>query len=184
MKMKKSKIVLSALSILLIASIFLVFSSSQNQIPSADDSVGIEYHSNVCVYKNNELVQCDHNLLYDTGKELIKTYLGDTGGASDGVDQISLCNATAGCQAPVAGASETFSLLNSCGMEEATGTYASVGTGNWTITNQFTSTCNNIVTNSTRLQNTAGTNFAGNNFTLVTLQNQDALTVVWNIWVV
>ena len=183
MKMKKNKVVLSALSVLLIASIFLVVSLNQSQLPSSE-SVGIEYHSNVCVYKNDQLIQCDHNLLYDTGKELIETYLGDTGGASDEVDQISLCNATAGCQSPVAGASETFNAFTNCGMQEATGTYASVGTGNWTISNEFTSSCNNIVTNSTRLQNTAGINFAGNNFTSVTLQNLDKLTITWNVWVV
>ncbi len=182
MKMKKNKIVLSALSLLLIASVFFVLSFNQSPLPSSD-TVGIEYHSNVCVYKNDQLVQCDHNLLYDTGKELIENYLGDTGGASDEVDQISLCNATAGCQTPVAGASETFNTFSSCGMEKATGTYASVGTGNWTISNTFTSSCNNIVTNATRLLNTAGTNFAGNNFTSVTLQNLDQLTITWNIWV-
>lgn len=147
----------------------------------------ITYHSNVCkqITRADGIVEpqeCSHNLLYDTGKELIETYLGDTGGSGDEVDQIVLCDADVGCATPVAGASETFNAITDRGLAKTTGTYASLGTGNWTISNVFTAT-GSVKTNVTRLQNTAGTNFAGNAFTLVSLENQDSLTITWNIWV-
>jgi len=119
--------------------------------------------------------------LFNDGKELIEAYLGD-GNANDPVDQISLCNATAGCAEPTAAGSEAFNTLAAAGLSEATGTYASVGVGNYTITHEFTAT-DSVSTNVTRLQNTAGTNFAGNSFTLVSLENQDKLTITWTIWV-
>ena len=56
-----------------------------------------------------------------------------------------------------------------------------MGTGNWSIYNEFTSTCDNVVTNVTRLRNTNGDDFAGNTFTLVTLQTDDLLLINWTL---
>ena len=166
---------------LLLVAIFAVAAVPGLQVSSQDQ--GLQYHSQVCVYKNSELVDCSSNLLYDDGKDLIEQYLGDTGGTSDEVDQIQLCNATAGCGQPQADAGETFNALNSCGMAQATGGYNNIGTGNWSISQTFQASCDNIQTNLTRLRNSAGTNFAGNNFTLVTLQTDDIVNVTWTIWV-
>jgi len=178
------KFILPVFALVLLVSV-LAFSMNSNQ--STDDSISITYHSNVCKQVTRadgtiEEPDCGHNLLYTSGKELIETYLGDTGGSSDEVDQISLCDAAVGCETPVVGASETFSVLADRGLEETTGTYASVGDGNWTISNTFTAT-GSVSTNVTRLQNTAGTNFAGNEFTLVSLESGDQLSITWNIWV-
>lgn len=160
---------------------------NSNNNPSGDDvSDAIHYKANVCVTHTNpegEVLssECNHNVLYTTGANLIRTYLGDTGGGTDEVDQISLCNATAGCGTPVAGKSEAFTAYANCGLQEATGTYGALGNGNWSIYTTFTSTCDNVITNMTRLGNTNNDDFAGNSFTLVTLQTNDQLTINWTI---
>jgi len=154
-------------------------------IPStAENNYGdsIDYKGTVCIYKNGELIECNHNILYNSGKNLIRDLVG--GGGSGAVLNISLCNATAGCGGPVADASETYSEFAGCGLENSQGTYTALTQdGNWTITKTFTATCDNVETNVTRLQNATGTNFAGNSFTLVTLQTNDQLTINWTIQV-
>lgn len=151
-----------------------------------DDATTIHYKANVCVTHadpNGNVLssECDHNVLYTTGKNLIRTYLGDTGGGTDEVDQISLCNATAGCGTPVAGKTEDFTAYAGCGLEEATGTYGALGDGNWSIYTTFTATCDDLLVNATRLGNTNNDDFAGNSFSLVTLQTNDQLTINWTI---
>ena len=181
--MKKS-LIFSIIAVLFI-SVF-VFALNSQSSPSGELGDSITYNSNVCrqVIRADgtiEPAECSHNLLYDAGKNLIRTYLGDTGGGTDEVDQISLCNATLGCGVPQANNGETYSEFSDCGLSEATGTFNAGGTGNWSISNQFTATCDDLVTNVTRLRNTAGTNFAGNTFTLVTLQSADLLLINWTL---
>ena len=140
-----------------------------------------KYHSMVCVWKNGELVECKHNVLFDSGKDLIKTILGDSGSGGP-VKTIALCNASAGCAEPTAAGTETYNEFSSCGLAPATGTYSSNGVGNWSIQKTFTATCDDLVTNVTRIGN-GTTYFAGASFTSVTLQTNDQLTVTWTIWV-
>jgi hypothetical protein len=174
------KIYVLGIALLLVA-IFAVAALPGIQMSAQDQ--GLQYHSSVCIYKNNELVDCSSNLLYDSGKDLIKTALGDTG-SGDPVQNITLCNATAGCGVPVAGGGETYNEYTSCGLTAGNGAYNSIGTGNWSISKVFTASCDNLQTNVTRLKNANGvTNFAGNNFTMVTLQTNDQINVTWTIWV-
>ena len=144
----------------------------------------INYNSNVCVYKNGELIDCSHNLLTNAGKELIETILGDTGSGGP-VQYIALCNSTAGCTAPDASDTTLDNEFTGCGLSRAQGTYGDLGTGNWSIWYTFTSTCDNVETNMTGLfnQDSGGTLFAENQFTGVTLQTNDQLTINWTIWV-
>jgi hypothetical protein len=176
-----NKIYVLGISLLLVA-IFAVAAVPGLQMSAQTQGIG--YNSEVCVYKNNELVDCSHNVLYNTGKDLIKTYLGDTGGGTDEVDQIELCNATAGCGVPSAGKGEAYTALSGCGVDTATGTYnTNAGNGNWSISATFQASCDNIQTNVTRLKNSGATDFAGNNFSMVTLQTNDIINVTWTIWV-
>ena len=145
----------------------------------------LTYHSQVCVYKNGEEVGCSHNVLYNTGKNMIRTFLGDTGGDGNEVDVIELCNASSSgsCGTPVAAKSESYTALSGCGMDAASGSYAALAQdGNWSISHVFTSLCDNVLTNATRLGNTSE-DFAGNSFSLVTLQTDDQINVTWTIWV-
>jgi len=152
-------------------------------IGSSTQSTSLNYQGQVCVYKNGELVDCSHNLLYDNGKNITRDILGV--GSNAPILNISLCNATAGCAVPAAAGSEAFNTYTNCGLTSVQGTYATLqnAPGNWSVARTFTSTCDGITTNSTRLANVTGGIFAGNTFTLVTLQNTDQLTINWTLMV-
>lgn len=189
MENKKRGIVAS--TFLIGAVLFLALLVNTNYEKEVNDSFEdtINYKATVCVSKNNELIGCSRNLLYDTGKDSIKHRLLYGGG--DNITWISLCNASTGsgvgCGVPVAGATEDFQKLKDCGMANVSGTMTDIGTGNWSIYHTFTSTCDNLEINATKLSNEtitiAGTNFSGNNFSLVTLQTDDQLTINWTITV-
>lgn len=185
------KIVFGFTGVLLSAILLFTVASSimnNNSLPSSTVSDGIQYHSNVCTYVTRadgtvEPNGCSHNTLYNNGKEMIEGYLG--AGQSGAILNISLCNATGtpGCATPVAAMTEAFNNFTNCGLNAQNGVYGSLGTGNWSVAKTFTATCDNVLTNSTRLMNSTGSPFAGNTFTLVTLQTNDQLTINWTIWV-
>lgn len=179
---------LAVFAILAISVVGLNGNSNLN-MDGNSNSATIEYNSNVCVSHlspEGEVLseECGHNVLYTTGQNHIKALLNGSTTTNEAALTISLCNATAGCGTPVAAASEAYTAYSNCGLTAAAGTAASgTGNGNWTVSKTFTSTCDNVITNSTRLITAGSINFAGNPFTLVTLQNQDQLLVTWNIWV-
>lgn len=165
--------------------------SSAVVLDSSSSSTPIQYKAQVCVYKTpwledhygeRELVDCSHNVLYNTGQNMTRDLLG---GGGNFIRNISLCNTTAFCTAPVAAGTETFTTYANCGLNSTQGTYAPLATtaGNWSIYTTFTATCNSLDINATRLSNATGSLFAGNSFTLVTLQSNDQLTVNWTIGV-
>lgn len=175
--MNKNKVIFGVLGIISLLLIISIFSFS---ISPTTTSQSIDYHGSVCVYKNGELVDCNDNVLYNSGANLTRDSLGI--GSNGAVLNISLCNATAGCGTPVAAASETFNEYTTCGLAEIAGSYSNLGqTGNWTVSHTFTASCDNLEVNVTRLGNDTGTNFAGNSFTLVTMQTNDQLTINWSI---
>jgi len=172
-------VILSVLSVFALSG--LLFSPGGNGF-----SDGINYESSVCVYKNNELVgECDSNVLYNTGAELIESAMAD-GAAADATDWIELGNASAAAGEPQADSSEAYTALDGgcfTGTMPVAGTVYDNGNGNWTVGTTFTSSCDDVLTNVTHLINDADAEFAGNNFTLVTLQTNDQLTINWTIWV-
>ena len=145
-------------------------------------SDGIKYHSKVCIYKNGKLVECGHNVLTDEGKEFIETELGTTP-STNSIDRMQLGNGSA----PTSTSTSLDGLITTCGLSEASITWSSVGTGNISASYEWTSTCDNIVVNTTGLKCSAcGAStdfFAGNSFTDVTLQTNDKINVTWYIWV-
>ena len=172
-----------ALVMISILSIFALSSSFSIPSTNSQSSDSINYKGSVCVWKNGELVDCNHNLLYDLGKNITRDILGN---AATGTPRtISVCNASAGCGTPIATAIEPYNAYNNCGLSNITGTYNTLNNapGNWTISTTFTSTCNDVLLNSTRLQNASSSPFAGNTFTLVTLHNGDQVTINWTVQV-
>ena len=168
-------ILVMAFGVFLIAEVYPSMSVS----PSSES---IDYGGMACIYKNGELVGCDHNVLYYTGMNMTRDLLG--GGTGGAITNISLCNATTGgCGEPVAAASEAWTALEGCMDDFNAGTYAALGqNGNWTITKTFVASCDDVETNITRLGN-ATTYFAGANFSDVILQDNDQLTVTWTLQV-
>ena len=189
MKLNKKNVAWAIIPLLAITAFSVMFalSNTANHEFTENLKTDVFYNSMVCIKvkrANGEVedLGCEHNILYDSGKELIEDLLGNTGSGGP-ANVIALCDASLGCGEPVADASETFNEITSCGLAPATGTYQSVGTGNWTISHTFTSTCDNVQTNVTRLRTGTGTNFAGRSFTLATLQKDDQLQITWYIWV-
>ena len=176
----KSSLMYSAILVSIIFAIaFFSFANTGVQTTNSDGS--LNYKGYVCVYKNGELIECNHNLLYDRGKNITRDLLGIGGGGP--ALTIALCNASAPCATPVAAGTEAFTSYYTCGLTNATGTYATLqgNPGNWTITKTFTSTCDSLTTNVTRLMNASSDLFASNTFSLVTLQTNDQLTINWTI---
>ena len=154
-------------------------------VPSGGSTQGLSYGSAVYIYKNGELISQSENLLFTGGNETVETAL--TGGTIGTVQNITLCDASTGCGEPLIGdGSETWNEYTDCGLSGALGTITDQGTGNFSVANTFTSTCDGKIVNVTRISNataSAGVYFAGNNFTSVTLQTADQLTVTWYIWI-
>jgi len=182
---KINKFLLSSLVLVLGIVLVVGFSLPNMNFSPQVNSQGIDYEGSVCVTHTNadgEVLsnECNHNVLFTTGAELIETALGT--GTADACDWIELCNATAGCGTPEADSSEAYTAYGAiCGLNAVAGTVASNGDGNWSVSNTFTSTCDNILTNVTHLTNDNDDEFAGNSFTLVTLQSSDQLLINWTI---
>ena len=180
---------------LIIASALLIIAvlaaSALQSSPSSISDADLSYHSRVCVMKtfaadgHSEIIQCDHNVLTNAGKNLTRDCLGIGGAAGCGTSAqyIAIENGTA------PGATDTtLNLeLSICGFTRAAGTYAlyPATAGNWSQAKTFTSTCDAVTVNTTGLFNasSSGVEFAGNTFTSTTLQTNDQLTVNWTVFI-
>lgn len=136
----------------------------------------------------NEIVVKDkHNLLYNLGKNMSRDLLLFPTELDGNISIISLCNATngTGCLAPAVGDNNAskFDTYQACGLSEVAGKYSllSAYDGNATISTTFTSSCDGRETNQTRLLNRSMAHFAAAEFTEVTLQTNDQLTVNWTV---
>jgi len=163
--------------------VFLTIAMTMFQVKQVNIDDSLKYGSMVCIYKNNELIQCSHNTLTNDGKNAIKDYLG-SGGTTNPFDVIAVANNT-----PEGNHDPTDTTLDNrttcCGLEIADGTFTSIGTGNWSIYKVFTATDTVNEVNATGLYNitTPGTYLAYNTFSAVNLLNNDQLNVTWIIWV-
>jgi hypothetical protein len=191
-----NKKTLSISGIFIITSIFLALAFSPSFfVPPTSISSPIEYEGAVSIYTTGDfegrqtephagiletLQILDHNLLYGTGQNMTRDCL--TSGGCGAITNITLCNATAGCGEPVAGAGETYTEFGACGLEPVVGTVTDYGVeGNYTVSTTFTATCDTLTTNLTRLTNASGSNFAGNSFNLASLDSTDTLVINWSI---
>lgn len=175
----------------------LVFSFSNTQLLQLfTPTITPTYHSKVTVSTTgyfagretpahqgmSEIVSIGENTLYEASTEALESILTQS---ANNYTWIALCNATAAnaCNTPQADQSENFVAFVGCGLANASGTYNSLGTGNWTIDVTFTSSCDGLATNSTRLQNWTHNPFAGEDFTHTNLDNTDTININWSVWV-
>lgn len=186
-KNKTPYILLSAALLLTIMFVFSAISFSTFGV-GASTPAKVKYGSAVCNHVTRadgtvEELGCSHNTVTDLGLDGIQDYLMTGGGTA--FDYIALCNASIVCNASAAGSVTLDSEVAGCGMDRAQGTTAELGTGNWSVYKEFTSTCNGFITNKTGLFNDSADDrlLAENTFTLVTLQNNDKLTINWTIFV-
>jgi len=140
----------------------------------------INYGSNVCVSVNDEFVGCQHNVITTNGLNYVKDCIGN-GGTND-INTLALGNTTA----PVVGETALAGLWASCGLTKAEATYNTNGDGNWSQAYTWTSTCDNVVVNTTALYklNTVEGMFAGGALSApTTLQTNDKLQINYTTWV-
>jgi hypothetical protein len=98
------------------------------------------------------------------------------------LDQLALANNTV---AQSASDTNLQGEWTTCGLARATGTLTSINTGNWSISYQWTSTCDNVIVNATGIYNTtaSGNLFAETTFATTTLQTNDKINVTYYTWV-
>ena len=155
----------------------------------------IKYTSDVCVDivradGTSEHVECRNNpnFFSAAGRNAVMDLVGGGGNNTGGVAghgglttfrRIALCNGSNSVQG--------IQCYTDSGLTNQTGTFLKVADpGNWSITAQFTATADSKHVNSTALLNgtadpTSTIYFAGNNFTDVTLNTNDIITIRWNI---
>jgi hypothetical protein len=180
-------------------------STSVNNIAPVTSDGYMHYGANVCtqVVKadgTRESAQCSDatsspnfnaglpKVLFNTGKNITRDAL-ILAGTMVPVNNITICNSSnaggSGCATPTSAGSETYSEFGAgCGLTYTGGsvtTNVQLTAGNWTVYKTYTSTCDNMTTNVTRIGNNS-VYFAGNSFTTVTLQTSDQLTVNWTLY--
>jgi hypothetical protein len=126
-----------------------------------------------------------HNLVTTLGLNWVKTQLSSGAPSANITKYISL---SMDATTPVVGDTIVASEITTNGLQRAAGTYASVGTGNWTITNTFTSAGTFTSVQKAGLNydptgNSGGNLFAEALFSPVNLNSGDQLQITWYIWV-
>lgn len=139
------------------------------------NSENLDIESYFCVYVNEELFECGHNVLTTAGLQLLEDKM--AGGSTSAVDYIAIGNGTA----PVVSDTTLDSEITDCGFARAQATFENIGIGNWSYAYTFTSTCS-IVVNTTGIFNasSSGTIFAGDSFTDVSVEANDQVKITWN----
>ena len=174
----EKKYLVGTFAVLVMAVIVFGIGGIINTLPVPEGvGQGIKYNSNVCVYKNEELIGCQHNVITNGGLDMVKTSLGE--GTSNVITDLALGNE----QAPAAGDSALPGLYEDSGLTKASGAYNSNGVGNWSVAHTWTSTGDNKVVNTTGLYKDGGNLFAGTSFASTTLQTDDQIKVNYTIWV-
>jgi len=162
----------------------------QKNNPMSGNSASLDWTGIVCpevirVDGTLERLECSHNAITTEGKNHIKVALGDNQVGATAFKYQAVGNGTA----TAVGDTVLNSEIADCGLARAAGTYVSHGDGNWSQTYQWTSTCNNLVVNTTGLFNhtaagAADTILADADFSAsVTLQSGDKLNVTYITWV-
>jgi hypothetical protein len=171
----KGKIWLVAIPLALVAVALLVNLKAQ-QVMTGEN---LKYTGVACVYKNDQLIGCYHNLITNNGKNLIKQDM--MGTATVTLNQIAIANNTV---AQSASDTTLQGEWTTCGLAKATGTLTDIGVGNWSINYQWTSTCNNAIVNATGIYDSvSNTLFAETTFPTTTLQANDKINITYYTWV-
>ena len=148
-------------------------------IGSVGDNVvgdGLDYGSNVCVYKNDELIGCQENIVTTAGLNYAR---GALSGTATNISELALGNTTA----PAVGETALAGVYTTHGLAKVAGAYNANGNGNWSIAYTWTATAGPTDVNTTALYKTGGDMFAGTTFAKTTLQVDDQLKCNYTLWV-
>ena len=144
---------------------------------------GTKYKATVCVYKNGELIECKHNLLTTIGANFTQQQLINPT-AGNYTKYISASSTAADC----ADTSKTklANEITTNGLARAECTLTSINASSWNCTKTFTATGSLSAVqvagyNWNSTSNSAGNLFACSTFTPVNLENNDQLTLSWQV---
>jgi len=132
------------------------------------------------VYGDWVLWDSNTNLITNRGKDMIKETIG--GATINNTNRfIAIANNTV---AQSASDTNLQGQYSTCSLAGKIGDYASRGTGNWSVSGVWTSSCDNVYVNATGTYNTtsSGNLFQETTFTTVTLQTNDQLNVTYYTW--
>jgi hypothetical protein len=176
--------------LLLIAVVGISVYSAGALSPQAGVGDGITHYGIFhIVQTRNGVVIADiwtHNFITNRGKDLIKMAL-TANSTPITLSYLALGNVTSGNQ--LVTDTDLYNIYTVCGLSVGAGTQASQApNGNWSVAKTFTYTgtgCTSNVVNLTGIYNitTAGNLFAEANFTSVTLNSGDQITITYNTWV-
>jgi len=168
------KKMLTLIPILLVMGVAMINSKHS---PEASESQLFTYRAMVCAYKNNELIGCNHNILVNTGKDMILDALAH--GGFGNVTYIAVANNTvrqAVTDTSLQGEWTTCGLARAMANEFTRNDY-----GNWTIAYTWTVSCDGVYINATGLYNATGTLFAEATLPLSILYSHDSYRIAWTI---
>jgi heme exporter protein CcmD len=151
--------------------------SFKSQTSSVKEPINL--HGVICWSVNGVNQGCKENVVTNVFKDDIETCMVQGGYCV--YNHIALGNTTA----PAATDTSHPGRITGCGLDSADGTFVNEGTGNWTIYHTWTSSCNNIVVNTTGIYNdtNAGHYGGGTTITSATLQSSDTIQVNFTRWV-
>lgn len=152
MRLEKT-LAISATTMLVMAIMAITIFGVGNSETEDSKYKSFKLYEKICAehYRNGVLVQdpvCTHNLVTNQGFEMIESDLTGTGNTGT-VSYIALGNRTT----PAAGDTLLDFEVVGCGLGRAQGTKVDRGTGNWSYTNVFTSTCSITTINTTAIFN-------------------------------
>jgi len=170
-------VVMLILAVIIVGAImsFPIFNSN---ISKEATSNSVKYHGEVCVWVNDKLIGCNHNLITNTGKDIV--YYALTG-TTKNVNQIAIANNTVPQSALDTSLQGEWTT---CGLAKGTvDTTVRNNYGNWTMSKLWTVTCDNVIINATGLYTSDNELFAETTIPTHTLYANDQLRISWTIWV-
>jgi len=171
----EKKYMIGMFSVLVLA--MFVVGLNIGNVGNSEASDSLDYGSNVCVYKNNELIGCQHNTVVNGGFDMVKNSLGE--GGTNGITDLALGKG----EVPSGSDTALDQIYSTAGLSKTGGAYNSNGVGNWSIAHTWTCTSDAQTVNTTALYKSGGALFAGTSFTSTTLQTDDQLKINYTLWV-
>lgn len=131
---------------------------------------------------------CDHNVLTYQGMNATRDLIRNGGGSTAYFRNISFANCSAACGVPAITPTASYTAFAGCGLlssaSSATTAINPSTNGNFSVTVTYTSTCNNVVSNLTRLLNESGTIVAEASVNSFNLSIDDTVTGNWTVSIV
>lgn len=140
--------------------------------------------SYACVWKNDEFLGCNHNVVTTEGLDYIEDQISDTPSATLIAKYLAVSNDSSYTASSAHAESDWNAVEETAdGLNRTAGTYGNIGTGNWWVNYTWTATgtTTNIKNAAILTNGTDGTLLAEAALSsTVNLENGDTLKIAWN----